>query len=103
SELFGPNSVPCPLAPTRSIHEPSRNLFIHREKTHPQELREAGERAQRSVPAGDAARVVHAFLQASVGAEQRRSEGLQAAFSSIFPISSHSGNARLEFVSYSLG
>jgi DNA-directed RNA polymerase subunit beta len=44
-----------------------------------------------------------AFLQASVGAEQRRSEGLQAAFSSIFPISSHSGNARLEFVSYSLG
>jgi DNA-directed RNA polymerase subunit beta len=44
-----------------------------------------------------------AFLQASVGAEQRRNEGLQAAFSSIFPISSHSGNARLEFVSYSLG
>ena len=44
-----------------------------------------------------------AFLQASVGAEQRRGEGLQAAFSSIFPISSHSGNARLEFVSFSLG
>src|SRR5574341_1045408 len=44
-----------------------------------------------------------AFLQASVGAEQRRNEGLQAAFSSIFPISSHSGNARLEFVSYQLG
>jgi DNA-directed RNA polymerase subunit beta len=44
-----------------------------------------------------------AFLQASVGADSRRNEGLQAAFSSIFPISSHSGNARLEFVSYSLG
>ena len=29
-------------------------------------------------------------------------EGLQAAFTSIFPISSHSGNARLEFVSFSL-
>ena len=29
-------------------------------------------------------------------------QGLQAAFTSIFPISSHSGNARLEFVSYSL-
>ena len=29
---------------------------------------------------------------------QRKNEGLQAAFTSIFPISSHSGNARLEFV-----
>jgi len=44
-----------------------------------------------------------AFLQAAVLPEKRMSEGLQAAFSSIFPISSHSGNARLEFVSYSLG
>jgi DNA-directed RNA polymerase subunit beta len=33
----------------------------------------------------------------------RRNEGLQAAFTSIFPISSHSGNARLEFVEYMLG
>ena len=33
---------------------------------------------------------------------QRKNEGLQAAFTSIFPISSHSGNARLEFVSFSL-
>ncbi|HEV8095709.1 MAG TPA: DNA-directed RNA polymerase subunit beta, partial [Burkholderiales bacterium] len=44
-----------------------------------------------------------AFLQAQVAAESRRNEGLQAAFSSIFPISSHSGSARLEFVSYQLG
>jgi len=43
-----------------------------------------------------------AFLQADALPEQRKSEGLQAAFSSIFPISSHSGNARLEFVSFSL-
>ncbi len=43
-----------------------------------------------------------AFLQASVPAGQRRNQGLQAAFSSIFPIVSHSGNARLEFVSYTL-
>jgi len=43
-----------------------------------------------------------AFLQADAGPEQRKNEGLQAAFTSIFPISSHSGNARLEFVSYSL-
>ncbi|HRD89660.1 MAG TPA: DNA-directed RNA polymerase subunit beta, partial [Accumulibacter sp.] len=43
-----------------------------------------------------------AFLQASVPAAQRRNQGLQAAFCSIFPIVSHSGNARLEFVSYTL-
>jgi DNA-directed RNA polymerase subunit beta len=43
------------------------------------------------------------FLQAHVSPEGRRNEGLQAAFSSIFPIVSHSGNARLEFVSYFLG
>ena len=33
---------------------------------------------------------------------ERKNEGLQAAFTSIFPISIHSGNARLEFVGYSL-
>jgi DNA-directed RNA polymerase subunit beta len=44
-----------------------------------------------------------AFLQVAVLPEKRKNEGLQAAFTSIFPISSHSGNARLEFVSYSLG
>src|SRR3954471_21978198 len=44
-----------------------------------------------------------AFLQAEVAGEARKNEGLQAAFTSIFPISSHSGNARLEFVSYALG
>jgi DNA-directed RNA polymerase subunit beta len=44
-----------------------------------------------------------AFLQAETLPEQRKTEGLQAAFNSIFPISSHSGNARLEFVSYMLG
>src|SRR5688500_7114379 len=44
-----------------------------------------------------------ASRQAHVSPEGRRNEGLQAAFSSIFPIVSHSGNARLEFVSYFLG
>src|SRR5687767_3063847 len=43
------------------------------------------------------------FLQAHVAPESRKNEGLQAAFTSIFPIVSHSGNAKLEFVSYSLG
>src|SRR5215210_680811 len=44
-----------------------------------------------------------AFLQAQVAPESRRNDGLQAAFTSIFPITSHSGNAKLEFVSYTLG
>ncbi|MGA9395295.1 MAG: DNA-directed RNA polymerase subunit beta [Azonexus sp.] len=43
------------------------------------------------------------FLQDEVAPERRKNQGLQAAFSSIFPIVSHSGNARLEFVSYMLG
>jgi DNA-directed RNA polymerase beta subunit len=44
-----------------------------------------------------------AFLQAHMAPESRKNEGLQAAFTSIFPITSHSGNARLEFVSFQLG
>ncbi len=43
-----------------------------------------------------------AFLQADTPSTERKNEGLQAAFTSIFPISSHSGNARLEFVGFSL-
>ncbi len=43
------------------------------------------------------------FLQADVPASQRRNEGLQAAFTSIFPIVSHSGNARLDFIEFMLG
>jgi DNA-directed RNA polymerase beta subunit len=43
-----------------------------------------------------------AFLQADTPPDRRKNEGLQAAFTSIFPISSHSGNARLEFVGFSL-
>ncbi len=43
------------------------------------------------------------FLQADVPASQRKTEGLQAAFMSIFPISSHNGMARLEFGGFNLG
>ncbi|MBL8486989.1 MAG: DNA-directed RNA polymerase subunit beta [Rhodocyclaceae bacterium] len=43
------------------------------------------------------------FLQVDVPPGHRRVQGLQAAFGSIFPIVSHSGNARLEFVEYKLG
>src|SRR5690606_5899277 len=44
-----------------------------------------------------------AFLQADTPPLKRVEEGLQAAFASIFPIVSHNGMARLEFVSYTLG
>jgi DNA-directed RNA polymerase subunit beta len=43
------------------------------------------------------------FLQAEKVPSQRRNEGLQSAFTSIFPIVSHNGFARLEFLSYVLG
>jgi len=44
-----------------------------------------------------------AFLQADTPADKRLNEGLESTFSSIFPIISHSGNARLDYVSYQLG
>ena len=43
------------------------------------------------------------YLQADVSAADRREIGLHAAFRSVFPIISYSGNARLEYVSYRLG
>src|SRR5476649_2913168 len=43
------------------------------------------------------------FLQAAVPDDQRIVTGLHAAFRSVFPISSYSGNAVLEYVSYRLG
>ncbi|MDO4694596.1 MAG: DNA-directed RNA polymerase subunit beta [Eikenella sp.] len=43
------------------------------------------------------------FLQQSRPFDRRADEGLQAAFNSIFPIVSHNGYARLEFVHYVLG
>ncbi len=42
------------------------------------------------------------FLQADVPPAKRKNEGLQSAFTSIFPIVSHNGFARLEFISYEL-
>ena len=43
------------------------------------------------------------FLQEQVAAEKRQEQGLHAAFRSVFPITSYSGNAALEYVSYRLG
>ena len=44
-----------------------------------------------------------AFLQKDVTLEHRKNTGLHAAFNSVFPISSYSGHAELEYVGYSLG
>jgi DNA-directed RNA polymerase subunit beta len=44
-----------------------------------------------------------AFLQADVPSDRRADQGLEAAFRSVFPIASYSGNAALEYVSYELG
>ena len=43
------------------------------------------------------------FLQTGVTPEKRLDSGLHAAFSSVFPIESHSGYAVLEYVKYRLG
>jgi DNA-directed RNA polymerase subunit beta len=43
------------------------------------------------------------FLQAEVPEDRRGDIGLHAAFKTVFPISSYSGNASLEYVSYRLG
>jgi DNA-directed RNA polymerase subunit beta len=43
------------------------------------------------------------FLQADKPEDQREDVGLHAAFKSVFPITSYSGNATLEYVSYRLG
>ncbi|TCJ12376.1 DNA-directed RNA polymerase subunit beta [Parasulfuritortus cantonensis] len=43
------------------------------------------------------------FLQEYTLPHTRKDVGLQAAFGSIFPITSHNGGARLDFVSYTLG
>ena len=43
-----------------------------------------------------------AFLQAEKAPEKRSESGLHAAFKSVFPMQSYSGNAALEYVSYRL-
>ena len=43
------------------------------------------------------------FLQPIVPAANRKDNGLNAAFKSVFPIESYSGNAVLEYVNYNLG
>src|SRR3546814_172156 len=44
-----------------------------------------------------------AFLQEDIEPSKREDRGLHAALKSVFPISSYSGNAALEYVGYKLG
>ena len=43
------------------------------------------------------------FLQKDLVPDQRRAEGLEAVFRSVFPISDFSGSTTLEYVHYRLG
>ena len=43
------------------------------------------------------------FLQREVPPDQRKDEGLEAVFRSVFPISDFSGSSTLEYVHYRLG
>ena len=43
------------------------------------------------------------FLQREIAVEDRENSGLESTFNTLFPISSHSGNAKLDYVSYNLG
>src|SRR3970040_1723936 len=43
------------------------------------------------------------FLQKDLAPDQRKNEGLEAGFRSVFPISNFSGSTTLEYVHYRLG
>jgi len=43
------------------------------------------------------------FLQADLSRTKRENVGLQEAFNEVFPIESHDGNYRVEFLHYTLG
>ena len=86
-ELRGSRPVTCPLAPTRSVHDRRRYSYSSTEKKR---IRKSfAKRASvLNVPFLLATQLESytAFLQAAVPPEKRKNEGLQAAFTSIFPI-----------------
>ena len=43
------------------------------------------------------------FLSSSSDSEKRATSGLHKAFDSVFPIVSHSGHVRLEYIDYTVG
>ena len=56
-----------------------------------------------ALPAGNPARLLPQLPAGGRAEDARQSTGLHAAFKSVFPISSYSGNAGLEYVGYRLG
>src|SRR3954452_7563166 len=98
-DFFSLGSVPRSIQPTRG---PMAYSFTERKRIRKSFAKRA---SVLQVPYLLATQIdsYAAFLQADVQPDARRNQGLRAAFSSIFPIVSHSGNARLEFVSYQLG
>ena len=97
-------NVGCSFLHARPGSWRPHGLFLYREKTSSARVLPA-----RSVPCRclffwrPSLNPIAAFLQEGRSRDERKNEGLQAAFTSIFPIESHSKNARLEFVSYLLG
>ena len=82
----------------------THGLFFHRKEAHSQELWQASEHSRHAVSAGDPIGFVPAIPASRCRGVSKRDEiGLHAAFDSVFPISSYSGNATLEYVSYRLG
>ena len=75
---------------------PRRNAFARVSRSAPAYCRCRSCWPRRSIPTPSSCRPTRC-------AEGRKNQGLQAAFQSIYPIVSHSGNARLDFVSYQLG
>ena len=43
------------------------------------------------------------FLSTSANADTRSTSGIHKAFNSVFPIISHSGHVRLEYIDYTVG
>ncbi len=70
---------------------------LHREKAYPQELRQARQRAGRSLPAGHSKGSLHSdFLQAEVRPPRNGpTRACRRPSIPIFPIVSHTGNARV--------
>ena len=56
-----------------------------------------------ALPAGDPAGFLQKFHTGGITCRSAAKTGLHAAFKSVFPIVSYSGNAALEYVSYQLG
>ena len=91
-----------PLIPARSAWR-THGLFVHRKEAHSKNF---GKRPSiLGTPYLLAIQLdsYRRFLQADVAESKRDEIGLHAAFDSVFPISSYSGNATLEYVSYRLG